>query len=109
VTKDVGKYIEKYNLCQRMKNRTETLAGKLIINEILEKSWTYLMIDFITKLLLVVEKNVILVACNQLLKIAHFVATTEEISAKRLTQLFRDNVYKLHRLLVMATNSHKDQ
>jgi len=38
VTKDVGKYIEKYNLCQRMKNRTETPAGKLIINEILEKS-----------------------------------------------------------------------
>jgi len=109
VTKDVGEYIEKYNLCQRMKNRTETPAGKLIINEILEKSWTYLIMDFITKLLLVVEENVILVACNQLLKIAHFVATTEEISAKRLTQLFRDNVYKLHGLLVMATNSHKDQ
>jgi len=28
VTKDVGKYIERYNLCQRMKNRIEILVGK---------------------------------------------------------------------------------
>ena len=35
--KDVGKYIEGYNLYQRMKNRTETPAEKLIVNEVLEK------------------------------------------------------------------------
>ena len=37
VTKDVGKYMESCYVCQRMKNRTEALAGKLMTNEILEK------------------------------------------------------------------------
>ena len=35
--KNIGKYIEEYNLYQRMKNRTEALAEKLMANEILEK------------------------------------------------------------------------
>jgi len=29
----------------------------------------------------------------------HFVATTERISAEELVRLFRDNIWKLHRLL----------
>ena len=55
--------------------------------------------DFITKLLIVVRKDAILVACDMLLKMTHFVATTEGMSAERLARLFRDNVWKLHRLL----------
>ena len=37
VTKDIEKYVEGYDMYQRMKNRTEALAGKLMANEILEK------------------------------------------------------------------------
>ena len=44
------------------------------------------------KLLLVVSKDVILVVCDMLSKIAHFVATVEETLAKGLARLFRDNV-----------------
>ena len=47
------------------------------------------MADFITKLPIVVGKDVILVVCNRLLKMAHFVVTTEGT--------------------VVATTSHKDQ
>jgi len=46
-----------------------------------------------------VEKDVILVVCDRLSKIAHFVATTEKTSAEKLVRLFRDNLWKLHRLL----------
>ena len=46
-------------------------------NEILEIFWVYLTVDFITKLLLIVKKNVILVIYDKLLKIAYFVATTK--------------------------------
>jgi len=49
-----------------MKNKTEASAKKLMTNEVLEKSWTYLIVNFITKLLLVAEKNTILVACNRM-------------------------------------------
>ena len=57
------------------------------------------MVDFITKLPLVARKDVILVVCNKLFKITHFVATTEETSVEELARLVRDNIWKLYRLL----------
>jgi len=81
-----------------MKNRTEAPVGKLMTNKVLEKPWTYMVVDFITKLPLVAGKDVILVVCNRLSKMTHFVATIEETSAEGLTTLFRDNVWKLYRL-----------
>ena len=98
VIKDIGKYVKECDVYQRMKNQIEIPAEKLIVNEIPEKMWTYLTVDFITKLPLVVEKNVILVVCDRLSKMIHFVAITEETSAEGLARLFRDNVWKLHRL-----------
>jgi len=50
------------------------------------------MVDFITKLLIVAGKDVILVVCNQLSKMTYFVATTEGTLEKGLARLFRDNV-----------------
>ena len=69
VTKNVGKYVNRYNLYQKMKNKTEVLAGNLIVNKILNKLWTYLTVDFITKLPLVARKNTILVIYNRLFQI----------------------------------------
>ena len=42
------------------------------------------MVNLIIKLLLVVGKDITLVVCDKLLKIAYFLVTTEETSAKRL-------------------------
>ena len=84
IMKDIGKYIERYNLYQRIKNRTKILVGKLIVNKIPEKLWIHLIMDFITKLLLVVY--------DRLSKIAYFLITTEEISVERLARLFRDKL-----------------
>ena len=98
VTRDVGRYVEGCNLCQRMKNRTEEVAEKLKLSKVLEKPWTHLIVNFITKLLVVAGKDAILVVCDRLSKMTHFVATTEETSAKGLARLFRDNVWKLHGL-----------
>ena len=58
----------------------------------------HLTVDFIAKLPVVAEKDAILVVCDWLSKMTHFVATTEETSAKGLARLFRDNVWKLHGL-----------
>ena len=82
-----------------MKNRTEVLMEKLKLSEVLEKPWTHLTVDFITKLPLVAGKNVILVVCSRLFKMTYFVVTTERTLAERLARLFRDNMWKLHRLL----------
>ena len=90
--RDVKKYVEDCSMCQRMKNRTEGLTGKLKLSEVLEILWTHLTVDFITKLLLVAGKDIVLVVCNRLFKMTHFVATTKETSAEELVQLFRDNI-----------------
>jgi len=37
VIRDVGRYVEGYNMCQRMKNRMEELAEKLKLSEVLKK------------------------------------------------------------------------
>ena len=50
------------------------------------------MVDFITKLLLVVRKDIILVVCNRLSKMTYFVAVIEGILAEGLVRLFRDNI-----------------
>jgi len=92
IMRDVGKYVDGYNIYQRMKNRTEVLAGKLRLSEILEKPWIYLIVDFITKLLLVAGKDAILVVCNRLLKMTYFVATMEETLVEGLVRLFRDDI-----------------
>jgi len=49
-------------------------------------------VNFITKLPVVAGKDAILVVCNRLSKMMHFVATTEETSAEGLARLFRDNI-----------------
>ena len=92
VTRDVGRYVEGCDLCQQMKNRTEEVAGKLKLSKVPEKPWTYPMVNFITKLPVVVRKNVILVVCDRLSKITYFVTTTKRTSAEGLARLFRNNM-----------------
>ena len=71
----IGQYIKGYDMYQRIKNRTKVPIGKLKLSEVLEKSWTHLTVDFITKLLLVARKDVILVVYDKLSKITYFMET----------------------------------
>ena len=62
-------------------------------NEVSEKLLIYLIVDFITKLSFVVEKNTILVVCDRLFQMTYFVAAAKEIKAERLIWLFRENMW----------------
>ena len=98
IMRNIGRYVERCDMCQRIKNRTEEIAEKLKLSEMPEKPQIYLIVDFITKLPLVAGKNAILVVCDKLSKITHFVATTEGTSVRGLAKLFKDNIQKLHGL-----------
>ena len=78
--------------CQRYKNRTEVPARKLMSNAVLEKPWSHILADFITKLPLAQEYDAILVVCDRFSKMVHFIATTEKTSAEGLVKLFQDQV-----------------
>jgi len=74
VTKEVKRYVERYNACQQNKNQTQPPAEKLMPNLIPEKAWIYISVDFITKLPLVQGYDVILVVVDRFTKMAHFIS-----------------------------------
>ena len=98
VTKEVKQYVEECDQYQRMKNRAEMLAGKLRPNQVPERLWQHISVDFITKLPMSKGHDSILVVCDRFLKMSHFVATIEKTTVEGLARLSRDNVWKLHRL-----------
>jgi len=98
VTMEVKQYVEGCDLCQRNKNRAKPLAEKLMPNALPDKPWAHITADFIVKLPLARGYNSILVVCDRLTRIAHFIPTTEKTSAKGLVLLFQDHVWKLHGL-----------
>jgi len=84
--------MEGCNSCQRNKNYIEQPAGKLIPNSILEKPWSHILVDFITKLLLAQGYDLILVIVDKLTKMVYFIPTIKKTSVEGLARLFRDNV-----------------
>ena len=69
----------------------------------------HILVEFITKLLIVAGKNVILVVCDRLSKMMHFVVTMEGTLAEGLARLFRDNVWRLHGLLESVVSDRRPQ
>ena len=92
-----------------MKNQTEILVRKLKLSKILEKLWTYLTVNFITKLSLRVGKNVILVICDRLSKMMYFIAIMKETSVEDSARLFRNNMCKLCELLESVVSDKRPQ
>ena len=75
-------------------SNSKSKIGKINENKssLLFLALTYLIVNFIKKLPLVVGNDAILVVCNKLFKIAYFVVTTKETFIKRLVRLFKDNI-----------------
>ena len=92
-------YVEGCNTYQQNINYIEQPASKLMPNFIPEKPWIHISVDFITKLPLAQEYDLILVVVDRLTKMVYFIPTAEKISAEELARLFRDNIWKLYRLL----------
>ena len=91
--------MEGCNQYQRMKNRAEMPAGKLRLNIVPERLQQHILVDLITKLPVSRGYNSILVVCDRFLKMSYFIVMTEKIIAEGLVRLFRNNVWKLHKLL----------
>ena len=74
-------------------------VGKLRPNQVPERLWQHILVDFIMKLPVSKSHDSILVVCDRFLKMSYFVVMTEKTTAEGLARLFKDNVWKLHRLL----------
>ena len=77
MTKEVKRYVEGCDQCQRIKNRVEMPAGKLRPNEVPERLWQHISVDFITKLPMSKGHDSILVVCDRFLKISQVKITDD--------------------------------
>jgi len=75
-----------------MKNRAEIPAEKSKPNIVPEELWQHISVEFITKLLVSRDYDLILVVCDRFLKMLYFIAMLEKITAEGLVKLFRNNV-----------------
>jgi len=58
----------------------------------------HILADFIIKLLLAQGYDSILVVCNRMIKMVHFMLTMEKTSVEGVARLFWNNIWKLHSL-----------
>ena len=88
-------YVKGCDQYQRIKNRAEMPAGKLRPNQVPERPWQHILVDFITKLPMSKGHDSILVVCDRFLKMSHFVAMTEKTMAEELARLFMSRLLKM--------------
>ena len=96
--KDIEKYVKNCVVCQRNKNYPQKPFGPLIPTEIPDRPWEHITIDLITGLPEAHGSNAILVVVCKFSKMVHYLATRDNVTAKGVTQLLAENVWRLHGL-----------
>src|SRR5882724_3035115 len=98
----MGHYIAEYtrgcDLCNHTKNYPSAPAGKLMPNHIPNCCWQTISVDLITELLQSHRYDTIMVIIDHFSKHAHAIPTSLDVTPSGVARLFRDHVWKLHRL-----------
>ena len=91
-------YVEACNTCQRIKAPRHKPYGLLQPLEIPDRPWKSISMDFIVKLSVSHGCDSIWVICDRLTRAAHFIPTTEALTAPDLALLFLNHIFKYHGL-----------
>ena len=94
--RDIQKYVQSCDSCQRNKPITSSPAGLLQPLDIPQRNWDGISMDFITKLPVSEEKDAIMVVVDRLSKMTHLIPTTTNADTTEIAQLFFRNIIKLH-------------
>jgi hypothetical protein len=94
----IARFIRNCDTCVRTKPARHAPFGLLRPLEIPQRRWASVSMDFITGLPESKGSNTLLVMVDRLTKMAHFVPTTETVTAEGLATLVQDNLFRLHGL-----------
>lgn len=94
----VEEFIKQCNICQHAKHINNNPAGLLQPLPIPEGVWMYISMDFVEGLPKSQGFSVILVVVDRLTKFAHFVPVKHPYTTVSTSQLFVDNIVRLHGL-----------
>lgn len=92
----VEQFVDKCVICQQLKSSNSKPNGLLIPLPIPQGAWQDFSIDFITHLLKIKGKTVIMVVVDKLTKICHLGALPSDFTATMVVKLFVQNIIKLH-------------
>ncbi|KAJ4795033.1 polyprotein [Rhynchospora pubera] len=98
--RDILDHVKGCDICQISKPEHVTTPGLLQPLPIPPEAWHSIGMDFITGLPKSEGKEVLLVVVDRLTKHGHFIPLTHPYSTSTVTQVFLDNIYKLHGLPV---------
>jgi hypothetical protein len=103
MTKNINEWVKACEICQKYKRNRRGKAGHMAPLEMPSGPWSSLVIDFCGPFNHKspngkTERWLILVVCDRLTKMAHFIPCREDINAAELADIFLENVIKLHGL-----------
>ena len=93
---DIHNFVAECDVCQCNKGETFKSLGTLQPLLIPPTIWRDISMDFITSLLKLRNKSVIMVVVDLLSKYAHFCALQHPFTTYMVAQIFMDQVFKLH-------------
>jgi transposase InsO family protein len=97
MAEDVKQFVKTCELCQRTKHGPNKTPGLLQPLSVPSARWKEISMDFMTKLPLTPRGHTaLLVVVDRLTKRAHFLATTDDITAEQTAKLFFSQIIRLH-------------
>ena len=94
--RDVDRYVDNCETCQRTKSRRNRAFGLLNPLPVSSGVWKSITLDYITGLPEVRGHDAILVVVDRLSKMAHYIPTAKEVSAQETAKLMLHHVWKYH-------------
>ena len=96
IRKDIEKYVEGCDKCQKTKSVTKAAKTPLQPNTIPQSPWEIISIDIIRPLPESQGKNVILTIVDRFSKMIRLFLISTDITAKGVATIFQDHIFKLH-------------
>jgi hypothetical protein len=95
---DVKNFVANCSICAQAKPDHSRYPGLLSPLPVPTKSWQVISMDFIEGLACSSAANCLMVIVDRFSKFAHFLPLSHPFSAQQVTQVFLDNIYRLHGL-----------
>jgi hypothetical protein len=110
--RDVKQYIRNCHICRRFKISRDKYNELLNSLSMFDRSWTNIILDFVTKLFDNKDYNAIFMIVNRLSKMHHYIFCTideNEITIENIVKLLIQHVWKLHELLTTMISNRDSQ
>ena len=109
IKNDIKKYVQGYIKYQQNKVQHIKKAGKLNLLKLLEEPQQKTSIDIIGLLPKSKGFNVIVVIVDRFMKIIQLKVTTTMVLSEEITRIYRDKIWKLHKVLQKALSDRRPQ